>query len=166
MIWMAHPGCKEVIKRAWNQDLSGSRAFNLAQKLKITRNELKTWNKNTFGNLFERKKRLESELEELQGGIEDQHSREKEKKVRTEMIEILEQEQLLWLQKSRSNWIVQGERNTKFYHTVTNRRRARNKITNILRQNGQKTEDPNEIEQEFMEHFQKVFSSNEDASEQ
>ncbi|OMO75803.1 hypothetical protein COLO4_25872 [Corchorus olitorius] len=141
MMWTAYPVCKEVIKKAWYQELSGSRAFNLVQKLKISGNELQAWNKSAFGNLFERKIRVEAQLGELQERIDDQQKRENEEKVRAEMVEILEQEQLLWIQKSRANWIVRGERNTR-------------------------TENQNEIEQEFIEHFKDVFSNREEASEQ
>ncbi|OMO71299.1 Endonuclease/exonuclease/phosphatase [Corchorus olitorius] len=165
MMWTAHPGCKEVIKRAWNQKLGGSRAFNLVQKLKITRNELQTWNKLVFGDLFVRKKKLETQLGILQGNIEDKSNREKKKEVRADLKLVLEQEQLVWMQKSRANWIVEGERNTRYFHTVTKRRRARNRITSLLRKDGQTTDNPLVIEQEFVSHFKEVFSNKGEATE-
>ncbi|OMO88434.1 hypothetical protein COLO4_20256 [Corchorus olitorius] len=94
-----------------------------------------------------------------------QQNLEKEKEIRTEIEQILDQEQLLWMQKSMTNWIVKGERNTRFYHTITNKRRARNRITSIKRRDGQSVHTEVEIEKEFLNYFKEVFSDQGDASE-
>lgn len=46
--------------------------------------------------------------------------------------EVLEQEEIIWFQKSREKWIAHGDRNTKFFHTSTIIRRRRNRI-NMLK---------------------------------
>jgi len=46
-----------------------------------------------------------------------------------EQLEItLYQEECLWFQKSRSQWIADGDRNTKYYHSKTIIRKRKNKI--------------------------------------
>ena len=44
---------------------------------------------------------------------------------------VLNQEEEIWALKSRVNWMVQGDRNTAFYHVSTLVRRKRNKILAI-----------------------------------
>lgn len=44
---------------------------------------------------------------------------------------VLSQEEELWVLKSRVNWMIQGDRNTSFYHVSTLVRRKRNKIMAI-----------------------------------
>ena len=44
---------------------------------------------------------------------------------------VLGQEQELWALKSRINWMVQGDRNTAFFHVSTLVRRKRNQILAI-----------------------------------
>ena len=44
---------------------------------------------------------------------------------------VLGQEQKLWALKSRINWMVQGDRNTAFFHVSTLVRRKRNQILAI-----------------------------------
>lgn len=39
-----------------------------------------------------------------------------ERRLSTELVELLDQE-LMWFQKSMEWWIVEGDRNTSFYHT-------------------------------------------------
>lgn len=46
--------------------------------------------------------------------------------------QILEQEETFWAQKSRVQWLQQGEKNTRFFHLSTICRRRRNRIS-ILR---------------------------------
>ena len=92
----------------------------------MTRNALKEWNKNVFGNLKVRKDRLENQLAKVQkkhdgekGSIEQC---KKEREIRRELEDLVEQDQILWMQKSRTNQIIQANRNTKYYHTVTARK--------------------------------------------
>ena len=43
-----------------------------------------------------------------------------------ELDRVLNQEEQLWALKSRVNWMIQGDRNTNFYHVSTLVRRKRN----------------------------------------
>ncbi|XP_039042397.1 uncharacterized protein LOC120181302 [Hibiscus syriacus] len=53
---------------------------------------------------------------------------DKELQIRTCLEEILDHEELLWYQKSRSEWIQDGDRNTKFFHSRTLARRQSDRI--------------------------------------
>lgn len=52
----------------------------------------------------------------------------------------------MWAQNSKSNWIVQVDRNTKFFQTVVKQRRARSRILHLKMDDGGKTEDNKVIE--------------------
>ena len=54
-----------------------------------------------------------------------------EKQLLRDLDTILNQELELWALKSRVNWLVQGDRNTSFYHISTLVRRKRNRIDAI-----------------------------------
>ncbi|OMO84741.1 hypothetical protein COLO4_21865 [Corchorus olitorius] len=83
------------------------------------------------------------------------------KEKRKEYALLLEQEQMHWMQKSRVNWIIHGERNTKFYHTITKKRRIRNRITQVEKTSGVVTEDPKEVEDTFLQAFKECFGEEE-----
>ncbi|XP_031130731.1 uncharacterized protein LOC116032362 [Ipomoea triloba] len=61
------------------------------------------WNRNVFGNALERNLTME-------------------------LNEVLDQEEALWFQKSRRDWIREGDRNTRFYHTATVIKRNRGRV--------------------------------------
>ncbi|XVE59751.1 hypothetical protein DITRI_Ditri05aG0072500 [Diplodiscus trichospermus] len=54
--------------------------------------------------------------------------------------------------------MVEGDRNTKFYHTVTARRRTKNRISRIFSNTTGWTEDQKEIANIFNQFFQDIFS--------
>ncbi|OMO84106.1 Endonuclease/exonuclease/phosphatase [Corchorus olitorius] len=55
MMWTTNPQCEEIIRKSWNQVVSGSAAYKVVQKVKFARDELKNWNRNVFGNIFQKK---------------------------------------------------------------------------------------------------------------
>ena len=52
-------------------------------------------------------------------------------KLRKELKEVLHHEELLWLQKSKKEWLSSGDRNTAFFHRKTITRRKKNQIIAI-----------------------------------
>lgn len=65
--WLSHPTFKDFINNAWNSFTApeGSRMFQLQQKLKYLKAQIKTWNKETFGNIFQAQQNLNMEMREL-----------------------------------------------------------------------------------------------------
>lgn len=51
-----------------------------------------------------------------------------EKNLRVEFEEVIKLEEDFWLMKARILWLVEGDRNTAFYHTSALIRRRRNRI--------------------------------------
>jgi hypothetical protein len=44
---------------------------------------------------------------------------------------LLEQEEIHWLQRSRVNWLSQGDKNTRFFHQFESARRKKNMIKRL-----------------------------------
>ena len=78
-----------------------------------------------------------------------------ENQLHEELEVILDQERDLWLLKSRINWLIQGDRNTSFYHVSALARRKRNHIASVKDECGDWLTD----EKEVMDHFRNGFVS-------
>ena len=91
----------------------------LSRKIKLVSNELKKWNKEVFGNLQERKKSLEYELQKAQPNLTSSQLCTNEKELRTELESLEEQKQIFWMQKFGVNWIFYKDRYTRYHHIVT-----------------------------------------------
>jgi hypothetical protein len=59
------------------------------------------------------------------------------------------QEEILWRQKSRIQWLKEGDRNTKFFHRSTIQRRHANRITQLITENGQTLHSHEDLEKSW-----------------
>lgn len=62
-------------------------------------------------------------------------------------------------------WFKDGERNTKFFHTMVKQRRIRLWINKIQNEEGEWVEGDNEIAEEVISFYQKQFTKEEKAEE-
>ena len=69
----------------------------------------------------------------------------------------MEKEEIMWAQKARSTWIIQGDKNTKFFQSLVKQRRARNMILQIRIADGSILEELGDIEYYILEHFKNQY---------
>ncbi|XP_028765313.1 uncharacterized protein LOC114723286 [Neltuma alba] len=70
-----------------------------------------------------------------------------------------DREEKFWWQRSRVNWLQSGDRNTKFFHTSTLQRRARNKVVKLRKGDGEWIEKEDEINTAFSQFYFELFAS-------
>ncbi|XP_019157963.1 PREDICTED: uncharacterized protein LOC109154684 [Ipomoea nil] len=75
--------------------------------------------------------------------------------------DILKQEEVFWHQKSRKDWIQDGDRNTTFYHRATLVRRNRARVT-MLKVNGEWISNPQIIKEHITNFFKCLVGRNQD----
>ena len=64
--WFQGPSFHKVVKEIWqNFQVEGQSAYVLKEKLKITKQALKRWNLEEFGNLKKKKKDAQLEMNSL-----------------------------------------------------------------------------------------------------
>jgi hypothetical protein len=80
-----------------------------------------------------------------------------QKELLAEYESILFQEETLWFQKSREQWIKLGSKNTSFFHAQSVIRRKRNKIHGINLQSGEWCTDPDLMKAEALSFFKELF---------
>lgn len=71
---------------------------------------------------------------------------------------VWEREEKFWAQKSKISWLKDGDRNTKFFHSSTIRRRKRNKVVKIRNGAGEWLERENEIAAQFGSFYRNLFT--------
>ncbi|XP_061337053.1 uncharacterized protein LOC133284091 [Gastrolobium bilobum] len=74
-----------------------------------------------------------------------------------EINEVLEEEESLWFQKAKCNWIADGGRNTKFYHTTIISKRSKNKILELKDDAGNLLRDKQNIVNLILPFYNKLF---------
>jgi hypothetical protein len=76
-----------------------------------------------------------------------------------EVNELLKQDDMKWRQRAKEHWLKMGDRNSKFFHACASQRRQASLIMNIWDEEGNNFTTPNEIEEAFVNYFQKLFTS-------
>ncbi|OMO57673.1 reverse transcriptase [Corchorus capsularis] len=76
-----------------------------------------------------------------------------------ELNNLLQQEEVMWCQRSKSLWLRDGDRNTGYFHTVASSRRQRCIISSIQDENGVCFSDAKSIERIIEGYFKNIFSS-------
>ncbi|XP_061361683.1 uncharacterized protein LOC133305470 [Gastrolobium bilobum] len=88
----------------------------------------------------------------------DESLHDVERRIHTEINWVLEQEEALWFQKARCKWIEDGDRNTKFYHTSTIIRRARNRIVELKNDEGHFIREENNLMKLILNSYSTLFT--------
>lgn len=132
--WIVHSDYQGVVQHAW-----GTRRGRPMEALAQVRDQSINFNKEVFGNIFKRKRNIEARIRGIQKTLERVDSLalyHLEQSLQHDYNHILFQEEVLWYQKSREQWVKLGDKNTSFFHAQTVIRRKRNKVHGLSLPNG------------------------------
>ena len=96
-------------------------------------------------------------MQQIQNAINTTEDIRKERLAREELEELLNSEELLWAQKARSKWILKGDKNTKYFQIVVKQRRGKYRILQIRDEQGNLTDNFEEVEAIFSNHFKRNY---------
>ena len=71
---------------------------------------------------------------------------------------ILEQEEIMWHQRAKVEWLKYGDGNTRFFHLSTVIRRRKNTIQSLKDRQGRWQEDPDTVRSIVMDFFKDLYS--------
>ncbi|RVW90395.1 hypothetical protein CK203_045762 [Vitis vinifera] len=133
-MWLQHTNFKENFRDWWSGfQGNGWEGHKFMRRLQYVKAKLKEWNKFSFGELKEKKKR---ELEEL-----------------------ILREEIHWRQKAKVKWVKEGDCNSKFYHKVANGRRNRKYIKELENERGLVLKNAESITEEILHYFEKLYTN-------
>ncbi|KAF2316212.1 hypothetical protein GH714_041553 [Hevea brasiliensis] len=131
--WLSHPSFLKVVQSVWR----GHHSF--VKGLGSLQTTLKSWNQNVFSNIYQRMHRLLARLKGIQCVMNSKkHAglRALELKLKKDLDLVLDQEEIVWFQKSRERWIIYGDRNTAFFHASAVLKGSKKRISRLKDSNG------------------------------
>nr|BAE79385.1 unnamed protein product [Ipomoea batatas] len=152
--WLTSEDYKHIWKEATEREGS-----NLEDIIATVTQKSLLWNRNVFGNIFNRKRKIENRILGIQRAWNYNTSvrlQDLEKRLLSELNEVLVQEETLWFQKARTDWIRNGDRNTTFYHRSALIKRNRNRVR-FLKLQGAWTDDADLLTEHIINFFSTLF---------
>ncbi|XP_075640265.1 uncharacterized protein LOC142612017 [Castanea sativa] len=115
-MWLVDKGCREVVKGVWQASVDGVEDTKVLRKLAMCGKELTRWSQKCFGNIRKElaKKRKELAWVErlaLQGSCATHLIT-----IQKELNSLMDKEERMWRQRSRSLYLKDRGRNTRFFH--------------------------------------------------
>ncbi|KAJ9556808.1 hypothetical protein OSB04_011422 [Centaurea solstitialis] len=158
--WLLSNSLANVVSQCWadsgqfNQNQSD--ILNLFRKLKNTKKAIKIWRKSVsednrkFSEDIKKKLNVLETLEEVVGLLSEERV---EKDLFLKNLRELEERELLDLkQKAKVNWLKQGDENSRFFHTMVNARRRKNRMHG-LSINGVWSNEPSSLKSHVFDFF-------------
>ena len=125
----------------------------------MTMTQLRIQSREEFGERTKQLKSLTNELQMARQSNIPYVDGAEIRKIEKQIDKSLADEEIYWKQRSRADWLKEGDKNTKFFHLKASSRRRKNKIRGIEIERGSWTEEEREVEKEFCGFFNKLFKS-------
>ncbi|EOY34749.1 Uncharacterized protein TCM_042329 [Theobroma cacao] len=160
--WTHHHDFIPFVERSWRVPMQATGMLVFWQKQQRLKRDLKWWNKQIFGDIFHNLKLAEAEAAERELHFQQDPSilnRNLMHKAYAKLNRQLSIEESFWQQKSGVKWLVEGERNTKFFHMRMKKKRVRGHIFRIQDQEGNIIEEPSLIKYSAVDFFQNLLKA-------
>jgi hypothetical protein len=160
-MWLKKEGFGALVKQWWDSyQFQGSPSFIFACKIKALKMDLKKWNEEVFGNIECSKSKLLDDLRELDAIEEDRvldsAKLAKKGEVSRELEACLLMDEVSWRQKSKILWLKEGDKCSKFFHSMANSHRRYNSIDSLMIEENL-TNNQAMISEHIVKFYQKIF---------
>lgn len=162
-MWINQPDFIKLVNLFWHENQHRP----LAESLELFKEQALLWNKNDFGNLFQRKKRIFARLDGINRAFFNGPNlflESLQSSLSIELQHVLALEEEFWASKSHVEWLNLGDSNTTFFHSSVISRRRSNRILSLKNSVGEWIDDDNGIVNHICDYFKALFSSSSTSS--
>lgn len=143
----------------WSGTRGSQSATVLSQKLGNLSASLRQWSGANIGCVSREIKKLKKELALLHNDPKCLSPSHVEIKITNQLVEFYHMEEILQRQRSRVDWLVDGDKNMSFFQRRASMRRRKNHIKNPQKSDGTLTQDPTEMTSLTNEFYNDLFHS-------
>ncbi|KAL4280973.1 hypothetical protein GQ457_03G007680 [Hibiscus cannabinus] len=154
--WNEHPDFANFLKGVWSDSAS------MDQNVSLFQQRSRVWNSEVFGHIGRRKKLFLARIKGVELALENSgnpYLLMLEDELKRELDSVLSQEESLWYQKARTQWIENEDCNTTFFHMAATVRKRHNHIHMLRLDDGSWCDDHEQLKGHAIHFFKKLFTS-------
>ena len=139
--WLLRDGFDDLVKEIWSRPVVGSSPIHIwNNKMHNMRTFLRGWARHTTGILKKEKARLSAIIENLDGIAVERALSPQEIELKcqsnVQIARLLREEEVKWYQRSKAQFILEGDSNTRYFHSVANGRHRKKLIHSLNQDEG------------------------------
>jgi hypothetical protein len=152
-----------MVKSVWECPVVGqSPIVRWNNKIRSVRKHLGGWARHTTGILKKEKVRLSSIIDNLEEIAEVRpllsHKIDLKNQSNAEIAKLLREKEIKWYQRSKSQFILEGDANTRYFHSVANGRHRKKLIHSLIQDEGT-IEGHKNLKSYITNYYKGLFSS-------
>ncbi|XP_039008860.1 uncharacterized protein LOC120137071 [Hibiscus syriacus] len=152
--WTKHPNFLEQITKSWQQLTQGNPMQRLFIKLKRLKPNLKKLNKDNYNDISAKVRLKRSELEQIQiSTLNDNNSFDEELRIQKDLNDLEDMEYMFLKQKAKVQWVKDGDKCTKLFHTAIASKHKRDTIRVLINNEGRRLESYDDMANEILDSF-------------
>lgn len=163
-MWTQKEECKNIIKAAQEECTKLNTPNGIAIGLKQCASNLAMWNKATFGQVLKQIYNKRKTLNELVLRDHDGSLGGEINKIRKEISDLLDSEEIMWHQRSKVQWLSLGDCNTKYFHSKASERKKKNTISRISDEDGNWCQSFRATAEVAISYFEKLYTTSNPSS--
>ncbi|KAK3204284.1 hypothetical protein Dsin_018330 [Dipteronia sinensis] len=161
-MWVYHPSFLNFVRSVWSSSIAGSGSGIVVQKLKLLKKALRRWNWEVFGDIALNVFNANEKLMFIHGRIGSEGFLDDLFRLETSALadldNVLKQQEIFLKEKSRVRWLAEGNRNSKFFHSLL-KRRGGNKTLSSIQIGENISYGPAKIGEHVSSFYQHLFSN-------
>jgi len=158
-MWCRDPSYMALIRDTWDGADGAADLNGVQNRLGKIQGSLQDWEHNVFGSVRKTLANLRKDLEHERGRSLDSRPSRKEHQLMARISEMLSREEIMEKQRSRIDWVKDGDRNTALFQAKARERAKRNKISVLKRDDGSLATSQDELESVAIEFYKNLFTA-------
>jgi mannosylglycoprotein endo-beta-mannosidase len=157
-----------MVRKVWEKPVSGNTpTLRWNNKIRAIRKHLSGWARHVTNILKKEKLRLSSIIDSLEALAEVRSLSPQEIELKSQsnaqIASLLRKEELKWYQRSKAQFILEGDSNTRYFHGVANGRHRKKRIHSLVQDNG-RIEGHEQLKAYVTNYYRNLFGAQEESS--
>jgi hypothetical protein len=159
--WLQRDGFHDMVRRVWERPVAGNNPIlRWNNKIRAMRKHLSGWARHVTGILKKEKLRLSTTIDSLEALAEVRPLSAQEIELKSQsnaqIASLLREEELKWYQRSKAQFILEGDSNTRYFHGIANGRHRKKRIHSLV-QDDERIEGHEQLKAYITNYYKNLF---------